>query len=189
MKWILERRGDPPGRPYGQVYNAAAAFSVYEAVALQKPFYERPVTVGGECVTQPRNLWARIGTEFGDLVKACRGLLREPRKVVMNGPMRGTAQSSLEVPVIPGTQGILALPKEAAKPAPPEACTRCGRCLEVCPVEISPAMITLAAENDFFELAEEYGVGECIECGNCAYVCPSKRPMVELIRYAESNLQ
>lgn len=168
------------------VHEAATAFAVFEAVVLQKPLYERVVTVGGECIVEPKNLWVRLGTEWSDLVKECRGLLREPRKVLMGGPMKGVAQTSWKVPAVKGTQAILALPKEVARPEEVEPCTRCGRCLEVCPVGISPAMITLAAERDLFEVASNYGADECIGCGNCAYICPSKRPMMELIRYALS---
>ncbi len=168
--------------------NIATAFAVFEAVALQKPLVERAVTVGGECVVEPKNLWLRIGTRFEDALKLCRGLLREPRKVIRGGPMTGEAESHLGVPVVKGTQAILALPKEVARPVEIQPCIRCGRCLEACPVEISPAMITLAAERNLWEVAEDYGIRHCIACGNCAYVCPSKRPMVELIRYASSRL-
>lgn len=169
------------------VFNVATAFAVYEAVVLQKPLFERAVTLGGECIALPKNIWLRIGTSFDDAIKLCRGLLREPRKLLMGGPMRGRAVSSLEMPVIKATQGILALPKEVARPETAEACIRCGHCIDACPVEISPVMITLAAEHNLFDVAEDYGVAECIECGNCAYVCPAKRPMTELIRYAASH--
>lgn len=164
-----------------------SAFAAYEAVALQKPFCERVVTVGGECTMESKNFWVRIGTPFQELIHACRGFLREPSKVLAGGPMTGEPQSSLEAPVLKTTPALLALPAEVARPAKVLPCIRCGLCLEVCPVEISPAMITLAAESDLFDLAREYGLGLCTECGNCTYICPSQRPMVELIRYAASQ--
>ena len=104
--------------------------------------------------------------------------------------MTGTALLSLGVPVVKKSRGILGLPREVTGPEPLESiepCIRCGRCVESCPVFISPAMITLAAENDLFDLARDYGSHQCIECGNCSYVCPAKRPMVELIRYANAH--
>jgi Na+-translocating ferredoxin:NAD+ oxidoreductase subunit C len=169
------------------IFNIATAFAVYEAVALQKPLYERVVTVAGECLFEPKNIWARIGTEFSAAIKSCKGFLREPRKVLMNGPMKGIAQSTLEVPILKGTQAILSLPHEITKPVEVEACIRCGKCIDACPSNISPVMITLSAEQDFFDTAKEYGLEQCIECGNCSYACPSKRPMLELIRYAMSQ--
>jgi len=166
------------------VIPASTAFSAYEAVALGKPFYERVVTVGGECVVEPRSLWLPIGVSFQDAIRTCKGTMREPQKVLMGGPMAGTAQTTLEVPVMAGTNAILGLPPEVVREAPEEPCIRCNRCVDSCPVSLSPAMITLAAEQKEFEIAAEWGASDCIECGNCAFVCPSKRPMLDLIRLA-----
>ena len=166
------------------VFPTSTAFAVYEAVALQKPYYERVVTVGGECVVEPRSLWLPIGISFHDAIHACKGVMREPQKVLMGGPMAGTAQRSAEVSVMAGTNAILALPKEVAKEEAEEPCIRCNLCVDQCPVSLSPAMITLAAERKEFAVAQEWNVANCMECGNCAYVCPSKRPMLQLIRLA-----
>ncbi len=180
----------PPGKSAweagGLVFNVATAFAVFEAVVLQKPLLERVVTVGGECVVEPKNLWLRTGTPVADAVKHVRGFLRQPEKLILGGPMKGKAVSNLEVPVLKGTGGILGLPREVAKTEKTEPCIRCGCCIDACPVSISPVMITLAAEKGLFEMAQDYGASYCIECGNCAYVCPSKRPMVELIQSANA---
>lgn len=170
-----------------KVLGVDTAFAVYEAMALQKPFFERVVTVGGECVADAHNVWMPIGASFESAIRACRGLLREPRKLVMGGPMAGTAQRNWHVPIISSTTAILALPKEVSIPHEISACTRCGDCNDACPAGISPAMIALAAEKGLFELAADWGADSCFECGNCSYVCPSKRPMVELMRYADSR--
>lgn len=166
------------------VFPASTAFAVYEAVAQNKPFYEKVVTVGGECVVEPRSLWLPIGISFHDAIHACKGVMREPQKILMGGPMAGTAQQTAEVPVMAGTNAVLALPKEVVKEESEEPCIRCNVCVDHCPVSLSPAMITLAAERKEFAIAEEWNAAECVECGNCAYVCPSKRPMLELIRSA-----
>lgn len=167
------------------ILDAATAFAAYEAVVLGKPLIERAVTVAGECVMDPKNLWLRTGTDLSAAVKICKGFMREPRKVLIGGPLGGRAQARLDIPVTAGTPGIVALPKEAVDTGDPGPCIRCGLCLEVCPAEISPAMISLAAENGLFKTAEAYGAALCIECGNCAYVCPSRRPMTELMREAK----
>ena len=183
---ILIRELTEPGAKC-LVQDVATAYAVYEAVVLQKPFYERVVTIAGECVAQPRNFWLRIGTLVEEAVKCARGFLREPERVVLGGPMKGLAIDTLNVPVLKQTRGILGLPQEVAKPVSIEPCIRCGLCVENCPVSISPAMVTLASEKGFFDIAQNYGASLCIECGNCSYVCPAKRPMVELIRHANVN--
>jgi electron transport complex protein RnfC len=168
-----------------EIFNAATAYAVHEAVVFQKPLIERPVTVGGECFIEPKNVWARLGTEFETLVKYARGFLRQPGKVVAGGPMTGKAQGNLKASLVPGLPGLLALPEETVKEEETHSCIRSGRCVEVCPVEISPVMITLAAERGLFQMAAEYGADACIQCGNCTYICPTKRPMAEWLRMAQ----
>lgn len=179
-------KGGQGGDGPPEILDAASAYAVWEAVARRKPLYERAVTVGGECVIEPKNFWARIGTDLDTLFKNAKGLLRQPEKVIVGGPMRGYSQKLLDIPVLKGTTAVLGLPKEIVGGGEEEACIRCGRCIEACPVEISPVMITLAAERNLWELAQDYEAGACIECGNCGYVCPSRRPMLELIRRAVS---
>jgi electron transport complex protein RnfC len=140
-------------------------------------------------VVEPRSLWLPLGISFLDAIHACKSVMREPEKVLMGGPMAGTAQTTGESPVMAGTGAILALPKEVVKEEPEEPCIRCNLCVDHCPVLLSPVTITLAAEQKEFGIAEEWDVSDCIECGNCAYVCPSKRPMLDLIRLARVHLK
>ena len=77
------------------VENVATAFAVFEAVHLKKPLYQRVITVGGPCVVEPKNLWARIGTRAQDLIRSAKGLMRAPDRVIFGGPMTGQAIESL----------------------------------------------------------------------------------------------
>lgn len=167
---------------------AAAVYAIYEAVVLQKPFYERPVTVGGECVMEPKNLWLPMGLSLQDSFKGGRGLMREPGRVIMGGPMQGYDQETMEAPIIKGTSAVLALPREVTQVPSAAACIHCGLCVDVCPSEISPVMMTLASENGLYEEAAAWGAEDCLRCGNCTYICPSKRPMASLIQEAQRHL-
>jgi electron transport complex protein RnfC len=179
---IMRKKGAE--RNGAAVYNIATAFAVYEAVVMNKPLYERAVTVGGECLIEPKNLWLRIGSSFSDAIAACRGFLREPERLLMDGPMRGTAQTDKQMPVLKGTHGILALPKMTKNSPARMPCIRCGRCIENCPAGLSPMMITVAYEGGFKTLAKSYAPHFCIGCGNCTYVCPAKIPLAERVAAA-----
>jgi Na+-translocating ferredoxin:NAD+ oxidoreductase subunit C len=70
----------------------------------------------------------------------------------------------------------------------PEPCIRCAWCVEGCPVNIRPAGLLDAAQQDDLYLAGQCGLDACIECGICSYVCPSNLPLLGGIRVLR-NLQ
>lgn len=170
------------------VQSVATVFAVYEAVYLHKPLYERVVTVTGSCLTNPKNLWVRIGTPLKDLLNFCGPLKEEPAKIVIGGPMMGIAQYSLDVPVTKTTTAIILMNKKEARMQEEEFCIRCGACIRECPVGLEPCLISLASQSNNWKLAEDYNVLDCIECGLCSFVCPAKRNMVQYMKYAKFML-
>lgn len=175
------------GRGYA-MHSPATAFAAYEAVVFQKPLYERAVTVSGECVIQPHNFWFPFGYEIEEAFKRAKGFMREPGKILLNGPMRGQVLAELKAGILPGVRAVLGLPKELVAEKESGPCTHCNECVEVCPMDISPVMITLAAERGLFEDARDWGAEACIFCGNCEYACPANRPMSELVETARRAL-
>ena len=172
------------------VQNVGTALAVYEAVRFGKPLIERVVTVTGNGINEPANMMVRIGTLMSDVVEQCGGLVEGAVKVISGGPMMGFAQWTLDVPVVKGTSGILVLEQqEYVSSDDYSACIRCGRCIDVCPMGLNPSMLSILSEKGFFEEAKEYNLFDCFECGSCAYVCPAKRPMVQFMRLAKSQVK
>ncbi len=164
------------------VHNVGTAVSIFEAAAMRKPLMERVVTVTGPGVKTPKNIRARIGTMFADLIEFAGGYTEEAAKLIMGGPMMGLAQYTDEVPVIKGTSGILALDAKSAMLDESKPCISCGRCLEVCPMKLTPSLLGTLVEYDRFEEAEKTHILDCIECGSCSYICPTKRNLVHLMK-------
>ncbi len=162
--------------------DVATVYAAYEAVTLNKPFFERAVTVTGECVVQPQNVWLPFGISAAAALKVCKGVLREPGRMIAGGPMRGHALRSMEDPVSAVTEALIALPAEWTAEFRETDCVRCGECVEVCPVDLSPALIAAASKREDWQSARELDAGQCLACGNCAYVCPSHLPLVDLIQ-------
>lgn len=170
------------------VQNTGTAFAVWEAVAERKPLYERIVTVTGPGVNVPKNLLVRIGTLASDIVEQCGGLKPGVSKFISGGPMMGIAQSSLDVPVIKGTSGLLFLTerKKLFQTAAEVNCMRCGKCVGICPMKLVPCEIARMGEYEKLEDAEKWGILDCIECGSCGFICPSGRRLVQWIKYGKT---
>jgi electron transport complex protein RnfC len=182
IKAVLGREVPSGGLPLDVgvvVQNVGTAAAVFDAVAKGLPLIDRVLTVSGMGIRQRKNVRARIGTSFREVAEFCGGLAGEVRKVVMGGPMMGIAQFTLDEPVIKGTSGLLFLTAEEAEDPPPDVCLRCGRCLDVCPMNLVPGELAKAVDKEQWDRAEALNVLDCIECGCCAYVCPGHRYMVQ----------
>ncbi len=164
------------------VSNAGTIFSIYEAAVYGKPLIERYVTVSGAAVKNPANLRVRIGTTIGDLIEECGGFNGVPEKIVVGGPMTGFAVHDLDIPVVKGTSGLLALTAEEVGKANRTNCISCGRCVSVCPMGLNPTTIFKMVDHLDYEGASEIGMADCRECGSCGFVCPAHIPLVQGIK-------
>ncbi len=170
-------------------HNVGTAAAVYRAVVEGRPLVSRIVTVTGDAIARPGNFEVRIGTPMAELVQAAEGYRAEPARLVMGGPMMGFALADSAVPVIRGTNCLLA-GSEALFPAPAPAlpCIRCGACVEVCPAYLLPQQLYWHARARDLDRIQDENLFDCIECGCCALVCPSQIPLVQYYRFAKSEV-
>jgi len=171
-----------------EVNNVCTAAAISRAVRIGQPLYQRIVTVSGGAVREPKNLLVRIGTSFREVIDYCGGWTEEPEKIISGGPMMGTAQHTLDVPVTKETSGILLFTKKEAAKAEPSNCIRCARCLHVCPIGLLPMNISSQSLMGNYEEAEKLHALDCIECGCCSYICPASRPLLHSIRVAKREI-
>lgn len=170
------------------VQNVATAYAIYEAVYFSKPLVERVVTVTGPCVKEPFNSWVRIGTFLGDLLATAGTLAKEPGKIIVGGPMMGSAQYGMDVPVSKGTGGVVLMPADQVDSSPESVCIRCGRCVEVCPMGLVPTTLMYRVKKEIFTEAKDMGINNCYECGACAYTCPAKIPLLDYMKYGKAKV-
>ena len=193
IKAVTDREVPPRALPMDVrvvVQNISTSFAIFEAVRYGKPLIERVVTVSGEAISEPNNLLVKTGTLISHLIHECGGLKEGKGKIISGGPMMGFAIQSTDIPVTKGTSGIVALTeKEIVHSESFGPCIRCGRCIDICPMGLMPSMLSIYAEKGFFEGAKEYNLFDCFECGSCAFVCPSKRPIVQLVRLAKTQVK
>ena len=68
-------------------------------------------------------------------------------------------------------------------------CIRCGKCAEVCPVDLLPQQLYWHARAEDLEKVQQHKLFDCIECGCCSYVCPSNIPLVSYYRHAKGAVR
>ncbi|MFH2069502.1 MAG: electron transport complex subunit RsxC [Candidatus Omnitrophota bacterium] len=168
------------------VHNVGTCRTIYNAVVNGSPLTGRSITVTGDDISRPGNYDARLGTLLSEILAECGYAPADGQKIILGGPMMGIAQATLDVPVIKGTSSILVL-REAECDPTFSPCIRCGKCIDACPMKLMPNMLSIYAENEFWDKAGTYSPKDCMECGCCAYVCVAKRPLVQHIKLVKLN--
>lgn len=164
------------------VQNVDTVYEIYNAVINGKALTSRVVTVTGDAIKEPKNIRFKIGTSVRELVEAAGGFKEEPMKVISGGPMMGIAMYSLDVPATKGTSGVLCLTKEVAEIEEESNCINCGKCVQVCPMDLMPTKIATAAAIKNNDMFNQYNGRDCIECGCCSFICPARRHLLQRIR-------
>lgn len=170
------------------VQNVATVSQIYKSFTTGLPLIERIVTVSGEGIENPMNVLTKIGTSYREVCEFAGGVKENTVKIISGGPMMGFAQYTLDVPVTKGTSGILCFTENENKEYEEKDCIKCGRCVNHCPINLMPFMITEKAALGEFDEAVRYGLKDCIECGSCSFVCPQRRHLVQSIRLGKSKL-
>ncbi|CAI1967989.1 Nitrogen fixation protein rnfC [Serratia proteamaculans] len=170
--------------------NVGTAFAIKRAIVDGEPLIERVVTLTGEALSQPGNLWARIGTPVQHLLKFAGFQPQAQQMVVMGGPLMGFTLPALNVPIVKISNCILAPSvSEMAPQEPEQSCIRCGLCVDACPAGLLPQQLYWFSRGAEHEKARNHNLFDCIECGACAFVCPSNIPLVQYYRQEKAEIK
>ncbi|MCL2200599.1 MAG: electron transport complex subunit RsxC [Oscillospiraceae bacterium] len=167
------------------VSNVSTVKAVSDAIQTGMPLVERVLTVTGEKINKPGNYIVKIGTSVKEIVDFCGGTTDADTTLKLGGPMMGFEVTDQNVPVIKATNGIIAIEPEVSEPNP---CIRCGRCADVCPMELLPLYYPIYAGAENVDGLKEKAVRDCMECGCCEFICSSKIPLRTSIKYGKKVL-
>ncbi len=186
------RQVPPGGLPAAvgcAVFNAATCAAIYDAVYDGMPLVRRIVTVTGRALARPSNLLAPIGTPFSELVEACGGFREPPERIFVGGPMMGIAQHTLDAATIKGNNALTCFAASERRRRAAAHCIRCGKCIDVCPMHLTPVFLFRAQQRGSIDALERGNVLDCIECGSCAYICPAGLELVQSFRTAKKIIR
>ncbi|MFT5923542.1 MAG: electron transport complex protein RnfC [Paraglaciecola sp.] len=173
------------------MHNVGTCFAIADAIFSGKPLIERVVTVTGEAIENPGNMWALIGSPVAHLLAHCKykqAGQKQPN-IIMGGPMMGFSVTSDLVPVVKTTNCLLAPTDNEISGNNEQACIRCSACADACPASLLPQQLFWHSKAKELDKVQEYNLFDCIECGACAYVCPSEIPLVHYYRIAKSEIR
>ena len=179
-------RGGLPADVGVIVDNISTVKAISDAIQTGMPLIERVATVTGEKIKNPGNYIVKIGTSVKELIDYCGGTTDDDVLIKMGGPMMGFALSDLNVPMMKGSNGIIAIDTDQTAEQP---CIKCGRCVDVCPMDLSPLYFAKYADEENWQGMKDKNVMDCVECRCCEYICSSKIPLVTKIKAGKNAVR
>ena len=187
IKRVLGRMvpsGKLPADVGAVVSNVSTVKAISDAIKTGMPLIERVTTVTGKYIPNPGNFIVTIGTNAADLVAHCGGIQGNDVTVKAGGPMMGFVQKDLNVPIMKGSNGIIAIDTDHAEP---QECIKCGRCADVCPMSLQPLYFAKLVGDP--QALKERNIMDCMECRCCEYICSAKLPLVSMIKMGKNAVR
>lgn len=189
IKRVMKRQVPSGGLPADVgcvVSNISTTKAISDAIQKGMPLVERVTTVTGEKLKKPGNYIVKIGTSTKELLDYCGGVSEGEVTIKAGGPMMGFVLSDVDVPIMKGSNGIIAVDTDHTVEQP---CIKCGRCMDVCPMELSPLYFAKYADEENWQGMKDKSVMDCIECRCCEYICSSKIPLVSKIKAGKNAVR
>jgi len=171
--------------------NVATTAEIGRLLPFGRGIQERVITVSGPAVKRKGNYRIPIGTPLRFLLEHV-GVEEDVNRVFLGGPMMGAAAPSLDIAITKGTSGVVAFTETEAEKTHRKVypCIRCGYCVDVCPLFLSPVQLgALALNGEYQRMADEHNLFDCFECGSCSFVCPSHIPLAQIFRVAKAAVR
>lgn len=167
------------------VSNLSTIYSIYEMLEYNRPLTERVITITGPGLKKKTNVKVKIGSLASEVIKQLEGYkdIKNPL-FIAGGPMMGNSLPTDDVIITKDINCILVIEDHFEENLP---CIKCGKCMEVCPVNIYPVLIMENTSN--IDKLKKLKAEKCIECGLCSYTCPSKIEVREFVRIAKEKVK
>ena len=170
------------------VNNAQTVMAVCDAIEENKPLIERMITISGEGINFPQNIFTKVGVTFRDLIDRVGGYIDEEQTglLIAGGPMTGKTVWDDSLVITSYLSSVMVFDKE---PTIEQPCIGCGKCASVCPAFLVPTEIKRAYEDKNYVDLKKMHTLDCVQCGLCSYVCPSRVEITNYVGLAKEELR
>lgn len=163
------------------VNNISTIYSIYEAFKYQKPQIDRIVTFSGDNIENPHNIRIKIGTKIKEVLPK----LSVSDSTIINGGVMMGRVACPDTIITKESKAILFMKNVVTGDI--KDCIKCGKCVRVCPVKLSPVVICDNVDNEY--TLKKLNVSKCISCGLCSYICPAKIEVRKYIKEALNKIE
>lgn len=163
------------------VNNISTIYSIYEAFKYQKPQIDRIVTFSGDSINNPHNIRIKIGTKIKEVLPK----LSVSDSIIINGGVMMGGLACPDTIITKESKAILFMKNVVTGDI--KDCIKCGKCVRVCPVKLSPVVICDNVDNEY--ALKKLNVSKCISCGLCSYICPAKIEVRKYIKEALNKIE
>lgn len=168
--------------------NVTTVSTIGKFIKTGIPLVSKRLTVAGDAILNAKNLEVPIGTRFDDIIAYC-GVKEPVKKIIVGGPMMGNAQINIHYVITRQNNGLLCFGEKSTLRPDVTDCIKCGRCVNSCPIGLSPIEIYDTYQRYDAEGLDVLKADLCIGCGTCGFVCPAKRPLTQTVGMAKNYLK
>ncbi len=134
---MVRKKATGTEKPEGvSVVSLLDVYNVGKAAETQLPLIEALLTIGASNYRLP------VGVPAEEALKAAGIQAGEGVKVILGGPMKGTAIFDLSQGLPKDARALTLVPQGLYPEVTDNPCVVCGECVLVCPVRIHPGMIS-----------------------------------------------
>ncbi len=167
-----------------QIMNVSSLNALDTVIRSDRVIAEKMITITGDAIKEPKIFILKLGSNIRDIIgseiKFKPGKSKNKIQIVVNGLMKGSEVTNLDLIVTPDLSSIILNKEELFEE---ENCLNCGACVRVCPVKNNPHYI----KNHPNSKTAKKQIDDCLNCNACTYICPANINFKEILKKGDNN--
>lgn len=166
------------------INNVTTLWALGKSILDGSPVINRPLTVIWDNNSSYKNIIVPVGANISEVLRATIGRDVYDSELIIAGGLMMGHEVDINSNIQKGTNALFIIKRIDHENV--EACKKCGRCVEACPLNLSPTTIVhqLKQSNKVGKYIQKH-IDTCFLCGACNASCPSRINLVKHIKEAK----